>query len=63
MESFIKIYCSCFANPSDVLNDALEMILLNKVVFKLETKNIENKEFLKSEFERLKLYRILNKSA
>ena len=58
MESFIKIYCSCFANPSDVLNDALEMILLNKVVFKLETKNIENKEFLKSEFERLKLYRI-----
>lgn len=58
MEKFIKIYCCCFDNPASILDDALERILLDKVVYKLETKNIENKEHLKDEFERLKLYRI-----
>ena len=58
MERFIKIYCCCFDSPYSLLNDALERILLDKVVYKLETKNIENKEQLKDEFERLKLYRI-----
>ncbi len=58
IEDFVKIYCSCFDNPNQVLNEAIERILLSKVVYKLEMKNIENKMQLASEFERLKLYRI-----
>ncbi len=57
IESFVKIYCSCFDNPHSMENDALEIILLSKVVAKLENKNIENKELLITEFDRLNLYR------
>ncbi len=57
MEDFVKVYCSCFDHPQDVINDAIEKILLSKVVSKLEYKSIENKQELIDEFERLKLYR------
>lgn len=56
MEDFVKIYCSCFGEKEAVLNEALEKILLSKVVSKLEYKNIEDKEDLIQEFERLSLH-------
>ena len=57
IESFVSIYCSCFTNPEGVLKDAVEKILLSKVVCKLEFKSVENKEQLAAEFEKLELHR------
>lgn len=57
IESFVSIYCSCFSNPKKRENEALELILLTKVVQKLETKSIENKEELVHSFEKIGLYR------
>ncbi len=55
IESFVKIYASCFAVTDAVIHQALETILLSKVVKKLELKSIENKEELAAEFEKLQL--------
>lgn len=55
MEDFVKIYCSCFGDERAVLNEAVEKILLSKVVSKLETKIVENKEELASSFDKLGL--------
>lgn len=55
IEEFVNIYCACFGNNSDVLNEAIENILLSKVVAKLEFKNIENKEKLVKQFNKLNL--------
>ena len=55
IEEFVKIYCACFGNSSDVLNEAIEKILLSKVVAKLEFKNVENKDKLVKQFNRLNL--------
>ncbi len=55
IEEYVKIYCSCFTNGSDVVNEAIEKILLNKVVSKLEFKNVENKEELSEKFRALHL--------
>ncbi len=57
IESFVKVYCSCFENSKSVENAALETILLSKVVAKLENKSIDNKDELVAAFERLKLFR------
>ena len=57
MESFVSIYASCFAVTDAVINDGLEIILLSKVVRKLELKSIMDKESLASEFDRLGLQR------
>ncbi len=57
IESFVSIYCSCFDDPKKKENEALEKILLTKVVQKLETKSIENKEDLVHSFEKLGLFR------
>lgn len=57
IESFVKVYCSCFENPKANESSALEIILLSKVVAKLENKSIDNKEELVATFERLKLFR------
>ncbi len=57
IEFFVSVYCSCFSNPKDKENEALEKILLTKVVQKLETKSIENKEELVHSFEKLGLFR------
>lgn len=56
MEEFVKIYCACFGDPQAVLNEAVEKILLSKVVSKLESKNIEDKEELIQAFENLCLH-------
>lgn len=57
IESFVSVYCSCFASPDAVLGDAVERILLSKVVSKLEFKNVENKTQLAAKFEKLGLHR------
>ncbi|MFA5006717.1 MAG: hypothetical protein WC509_04545 [Candidatus Izemoplasmatales bacterium] len=54
IEDFVNIYCACFEND-DVEHEAIEKILLSKVVAKLEVKTIDDKEKLVMEFERLKL--------
>lgn len=54
MEDFVNIYKDCFPND-DVENQAIEKILLSKVVAKLEVKTIEDKEKLEIEFEKLGL--------
>lgn len=55
IESFVSIYCSCFDDPSSKENEALEKILLSKVVQKLEFKSIENKDELVHAFESINL--------
>ncbi|MCQ2752692.1 MAG: hypothetical protein MJ206_00295 [Bacilli bacterium] len=55
METFINIYCNCFPNPNSKIDEALETILLSKVVHKLEYKNVRNKEELLHLFKKLKL--------
>lgn len=57
MEDFVKIYCACFYDGERMQSEAVEKILLSKVVSKLEYKNVDNKDELAVEFERLGLYR------
>ena len=57
MENFVKIYASCFAVNDAVIRDAFEIILLSKVVRKLELKTIDDKESLAEAFAKLKLLR------
>lgn len=57
IEVFVSIYCSCFTDPASVLKDAIEKILLSKVVSKLEFKSVENKAQLAAKFEKLGLKR------
>ncbi len=54
MESFVNIYCKCFEGEN-VVDAAIEKILLSKVVSKLEVKIIENKDVLIRRFEELGL--------
>lgn len=54
IEDFVNIYKACFKNEN-VENEAIEKILLSKVVAKLEVKAIDDKEKLEMEFEKLKL--------
>lgn len=55
IEDFVKIYCACFGDKSVAERDAVERILLSKVVSKLENKVVENKDALASEFDKLGL--------
>lgn len=55
MEAFISIYAACFQTPEAVIDQALETILLSKVVRKLELKTIEDKDALASKFAKLHL--------
>jgi len=54
IEDFVNIYKECFSNE-DVESEAIEKILLSKVVAKLEVKTIDDKEKLEMEFEKLNL--------
>jgi hypothetical protein len=56
IEDFVNIYVECFPGK-DVLSQAVETILLSKVVSKLEVKTIEDKDELAKEFENLGLNR------
>jgi hypothetical protein len=55
IESFVSIYASCFTPSDTIIHEALETILLSKVVRKLELKSINDKEALAEEFEKLNL--------
>lgn len=55
IEDFVKIYCACFGDKDAVLKEAVEKILLSKVVSKLENKVVESKDVLAAEFDRLGL--------
>ena len=55
IESFVSIYASCFAFGDSVIRDALDTILLSKVVKKLELKIVDDKETLASEFAKIGL--------
>lgn len=55
IEDFVNIYCACF-NNKDVLNSAIEKIMLSKVVSKLEYKNVDDKEELASSFDEIGLF-------
>ncbi len=57
IEEFVAIYSACMAGKANVQNEALETILLSKVVSKLEYKNIYDKENLAESFDRLGLTR------
>lgn len=55
IEDFVNVYCACFSNK-DVLNSAIEKIMLSKVVSKLEYKNVDDKEELASAFDEIGLF-------
>jgi hypothetical protein len=55
IEEFVNIYKACFSGE-DVESEAVEKILLSKVVAKLETKTLDDKEKLEQEFTKLKLH-------
>ena len=56
INDFVKVYCSCFEDREKKEDEALEKILFSKVVHKLEFKSVEDKDYLKHEFERLGFY-------
>lgn len=58
IEDFVNIYKACFTNE-DVEAEAIEKILLSKVVSKLEVKTIDDKEKLEIAFEKLNLLECL----
>ena len=57
IENFVSIYCACFTATEENIHDAVERILLSKVVSKLELKSIYDKEELATAFENLGLPR------
>lgn len=57
IESFVSIYASCFTSSDQVIHDAFDIILLSKVVKKLELKSVLDKEDLANEFEKIGLKR------
>lgn len=57
ISAFVSVYCACFAPSEQVKQEALERILLSKVVCKLEFKSVEDKELLAAEFRRRGLNR------
>ncbi len=54
IEEFVNVYKACFQNEN-VEAEAVEKIILSKVVQKLETKTIDDKEKLVEAFEKLRL--------
>lgn len=56
IEEFVKIYCACFNDGDEVVDEAVEKILLSKVVAKLEFKNVDNKDKLVKQFNKLNLH-------
>ncbi len=56
MESFVALYEACFPDQ-DVRREAVETILLSKVVSKLEVKTIDDKDALAASFRNLGLKR------
>lgn len=57
---YVAVYCSCFKDPKKAEFEAVERILLTKVVMKLENKNIDRKQQLIAEFQKLKLMKCVD---
>ncbi|MBQ8399892.1 MAG: AAA family ATPase [Clostridia bacterium] len=57
IEDFVKIYASCFVPSEAIIHEAVEIILLSKVVSKLEFKSVDNREELAEAFDRLNLHK------
>ena len=57
IEAFVSIYCACFDDSTARVHEAVETILLSKVVAKLEFRSVENKQALASEFAAIGLNR------
>ncbi len=58
IEAFVSIYAACFPTATDrAIHDALDTILLSKVVKKLELKSVDDKLSLAEEFAKLRLTR------
>lgn len=57
MEAFVSIYASCFTSSGVVIHDAIDIIMLSKVVKKLEMKSVDDKETLAFEFSKIGLKR------
>lgn len=57
IETFVNIYCNCFREPNKHIDEAVETILLSKVVHKLEYKNVTNKAELIHAFKKLNLFK------
>lgn len=57
MEAFVRIYDACFDDGKDHTAEAMESILLSKVVSKLEYKSVENKDDFADAFEKLGLHK------
>ncbi len=57
IEAFVGIYASCFTSSSQVIHDAIDIIMLSKVVKKLELKSVDDKETLALEFDKIGLKR------
>ena len=58
IESFVSIYAACFPTATDqAIHNALDIILLSKVVKKLELKSVDDKLSLAEEFAKLNLTR------
>ena len=55
MEDFIKIYVACFEDSERRIKEAIEKILLSKVVAKLEYRSVDDKDSLQKSFEKLGL--------
>jgi hypothetical protein len=55
IETFVPVYCACFDDGSERVHEALEKILLSKVVSKLERKSVDDKLGLSRSFEELGL--------
>ncbi len=57
IESFVGIYSSCFNSSGQAIHEAIDIILLSKVVKKLELKSVDDKETLAMEFDKIGLKR------
>lgn len=57
IEAFVSIYASCFTSASIAIHEAIDIIMLSKVVKKLEMKSVDDKEALAFEFSKIGLKR------
>lgn len=60
IEDFVKIYCACFIasneiQSKEIFHKALETVLYSKVVRKLITRQVDDKETLATAFDKLQL--------
>ncbi len=60
IEKFVSVYSACFPDKPNSAAEGLEKVLIGKVIRKLETKSITDKEAIAEKFDRLKLHECAN---